>query len=156
MSTRCVIGIGCDDHGDQIAGLLVARRVAALAGGDPVVHESTGSPADLVAAWTGCGEVVVVEAMPGVVPGTIERCRPHPRPTASGCSPTRLSPELREALALGPLPGQLVVVTIAATRFASNAGVSPEVARAAREVADLLVAGCGAGAGSSPRLLTAV
>ena len=31
MSTHSVIGIGCDDHGDQIAGLLVARRVAALA-----------------------------------------------------------------------------------------------------------------------------
>jgi len=141
VNTRCVIGIGCDDHGDQIAGLLVARRIAALGPGDVAVHESTGAPEQLVAAWTGAGETIVVEAMPGAVPGTVSRCQPHPRPVAGGCSPTRLSPDLREALALGPLPERVTVITIAAQRFSSCAGVSPEVALAAHRVASIIVDG---------------
>jgi len=141
VNTRCVIGIGCDDHGDQIAGLLVARRIAALGPGDVAVRESTGAPEQLVAAWTGAGETVVVEAMPGAVPGTVSRCQPHPRPVAGGCSPTRLSPDLREALALGPLPERVTVITIAAQRFSSCAGVSPEVALAAHRVASIIVDG---------------
>lgn len=139
MSTRCVIGIGCDDHGDQIAGLLVARRVAALAAGAIAVHESTGAPADLVAAWKGASEAIVVEAMPGAIPGTVARCQPHPRPLAAACSPTRLSPELREALAIGPLPDRVTVITIAAQQFAPSAGVSPEVAQAAHRIAESIV-----------------
>lgn len=141
MNARCVIGIGCDDHGDQIAGLLVARRIAALAPGDVTVHECTGAPEQLVAAWDGAGETVVVEAMPGPVPGAVSRCQPHPRPLAGGCSPTRLSPDLREALALGPLPERVTVITIAAQRFASSAGVSPEVARSAQRVASTILDG---------------
>lgn len=140
MSTRCVIGIGCDDHGDQIAGLLVARRIAALAPGDVVVYESTGAPGDVVAAWADASEAVVVEAMPGAVAGTVSRCRPHPRQTGGRCSSTRLSPELREALAMGPLPTRVTVITIAAQRFATNAGVSPDVAAAAHRVAADIVA----------------
>jgi hydrogenase maturation protease len=139
VNTRCVIGIGCDDHGDQVAGLLVARRIAALGPDDVAVHESTGAPGQLIAAWIGAGETVVVEAMPGAVPGAVSRCQPHPRPLAGGCSPTRLSPDLREALALGPLPERVTVITIAAQRFASCAGVSPEVAVAAHRVASMIV-----------------
>lgn len=139
MNARCVIGIGCDDHGDQIAGLLVARRIAAIAPDDVTVHECSGAPEQLVAAWKGAGETVVVEAMPGPVPGVVSRCQPHPRPLAGGCSPTRLSPDLREALALGPLPEQVTVVTIAAQRFASSAGVSPEVALSAHRVASAIL-----------------
>jgi len=141
VNARCVIGIGCDDHGDQIAGLLVARRIAAVAPGDVTVHECSGAPEQLVAAWDGAGETVVVEAMPGAVPGVVSRCQPHPRPLAGGCSPTRLSPDLREALALGPLPERVTVITIAAQRFASSAGVSPEVARSAHRVASTILDG---------------
>lgn len=140
MRAVTVIGIGCDDHGDQVAGLLVARIVAARAGDAIAVRESCGAPAELIAAWRDAADVTVVEAMPGVRPGAIDRCQPHPRPLAFGCSPTRLSPELREALALGPLPARLTVVTIEAQRFARAAGVSPEVAEAARLVADTLLA----------------
>jgi hypothetical protein len=103
------------------------------------VHECSGAPEQLVAAWQGAGETVVVEAMPGPVPGVVSRCQPHPRPLAGGCSPTRLSPDLREALALGPLPERVTVITIAAQRFASSAGVSPEVALSAHRVASAIL-----------------
>ncbi len=139
MNTRCVIGIGCDDHGDQIAGLLVARRIAAAAPAGVTVIESGGAPDDLIAAWADAEDVTVVEAMPGDAPGDTARCQPHPRPLTSTCSPTRLSPELREALGRGPLPTRLTVITIAAQRFTASAGVSPEVAAAARRVASGLL-----------------
>lgn len=140
MNARRVIGIGCDDHGDQVAGLLVARRVAAEAPDGVTVVESCGAPAELTEAWRHADEVTVVEAMPGAVAGTIDTCQPHPRPSAFGCSPTRLSPEVREALATGQLPTRITVVTIAAQRFSRNAGVSPEVAYAAHRVATGLLA----------------
>ncbi len=146
MNTRCVIGIGCDDHGDQIAGLLVARRVAAVAPEGLRVIESTGAPDALAAAWAGAGDVTVVEAMPGAEPGVVARCQSHPRPRAFGCSSIRLSPELREAFGCGPLPARLTVITIAAQRFAANAGVSPEVAAAAHRVANDLLDELRAGA----------
>lgn len=147
MKTRRVIGIGCDDHGDQVAGLLVARCVAASAPATVAVIESCGAPDELIAAWSDAREVTIVEAMPGAVPGDIARCQPHPRPLAFGCSPTRLSPEVREALASGPLPERVTVVTIAAQRFSRNAGVSPEVVDAARRVATEILAELGAGLG---------
>ncbi|CAN5918239.1 hypothetical protein BH23ACT10_BH23ACT10_01900 [soil metagenome] len=139
MNTHCVIGIGCDDHGDQVAGLLVARRVAAIGPAAITVVESCGAPGELIAAWSTAHEATIVEAMPGAVPGDVARCQPHPRPVAFGCSPTRLSPELREALASGPLPERLTVITIAAQRFSRSAGVGPEVAAAARQVADQII-----------------
>ncbi|MBW3606057.1 MAG: hypothetical protein KY460_14385 [Actinobacteria bacterium] len=145
MNPRRVIGIGCDDHGDQVAGLLVARVVAAAAPDDVTVVESCGAPAELIDAWCDADEVTVVEAMPGAVAGTVATCQPHPRPLAFGCSPTRLSPEVREALASGPLPTRITVITIAAQRFSRNAGVSPDVAHAAHGVATGLLADLGAG-----------
>lgn len=140
MDTRCVIGIGCDDHGDQIAGLLVARTVERTAPGWFTAVESSGAPAELIAAWSGVDSAVIVEAMPGGEPGTIRRCRPHPREVGLGCSSARLSPRLREALALGPLPREVTVVTIAAQSFVRNAGVTPAVATAIAEVADMILA----------------
>lgn len=151
MNKHVVIGIGCDDHGDQIAGLLVARCVRANAPAAVAVIESTGAPDELVAAWTGAHHATVVEAMPGAVLGDVARCEPHPRPLAFGCSPTRLSPELREALASGPLPRRVTVVTIAAQRFTQSSGVSPEVAAAAHLVATDILHELGADAWSSDR-----
>jgi hydrogenase maturation protease len=147
VNTRCVIGIGCDDHGDQIAGLLVARAVRRCAPEHFIAIESSGAPAELIAAWSGVDTAVVVEAMPGGAPGTVRRCQPHPRDAAFGCSSTRLSPRLREALALGPLPAEVMAITIAAESFVRNAPVTPAVAAAAEEVADMIL-----GAGLTPAL----
>jgi hydrogenase maturation protease len=140
VNTRCVIGIGCDDHGDQIAGLLVARMVQRMAAQWVRVVESVGAPAELIAAWSGAGSAVVIEAMPGDEPGVIQRCQPHPRQPGHGCSSARLSPRLREALALGPLPDRVTVVTIAGRCFVRDAPVTPSVASAAAQVADSILA----------------
>jgi hydrogenase maturation protease len=139
VDTRCVIGIGCDDHGDQIAGLLVARAVRRFAPEEFIAIESSGAPAEMIAAWAGADSAVVVEAMPGGPPGTVRRCQPHPRELAFGCSSTRLSPRLREALALGPLPDEVTAVTIAAESFVQNAPVTPAVMAAVEEVAGMIL-----------------
>jgi hydrogenase maturation protease len=141
VNTRCVIGIGCDDHGDQIAGLLVARLVQCVAGDRLHVVESSGAPAELIAGWSSADTAVIVEAMPGDEPGLVQRCQPHPRVAGAGCSSARLSPRLREALALGPLPGHVTVVTIAGQCFARDATVTPAVAGAVERVADGILAG---------------
>ncbi|HSK96771.1 MAG TPA: hypothetical protein VK891_09160 [Euzebyales bacterium] len=141
MDTRCVIGIGCDDHGDQVAGLLVARMVRRIAPEWFHVVESVGAPAELIAAWSGARSAVVIEAMPGDEPGVVRRCQPHPRQAGyDGCSSARLSPRLREALSLGPLPDLVTVVTIAGRCFVRDAPVTPSVAGAAAQVADSIVA----------------
>jgi len=140
VNTRCVIGIGCDDHGDQIAGLLVARMVQRIAPEELRVVESVGAPAELTSAWRDAADAVVVEAMPGDEPGEIQWCQPHPRQPARGCSSARLSPRLREALALGPLPERIRVVTIAGRCFAPDAPITPSVAGAAARVADTILA----------------
>lgn len=135
MNTRCVIGIGCDDHGDQIAGLLVARTVAEQSNGAITAVESSGAPQHLVRSWCGCDTVVVVEAMPGDQPGAVHHSVPHPRRPRVGDSSARLSTRLREALALGPLPDRVTVVTIEGQCFAPNAPATPAVACAASQVA---------------------
>jgi hydrogenase maturation protease len=140
VNTRCVIGIGCDDHGDQIAGLLVARMVRRIAPEEFHIVESIGSPAALIAAWTGALSAVVIEAMPGDEPGVVRHCQPHPLQPGGGCSSTRVSPPLREALALGPLPEQVTVITIGGRCFAKDAPVTPSVARAAAQIADGILA----------------
>jgi hydrogenase maturation protease len=139
VNTRCVIGIGCDDHGDQVAGLLVARMVRRIAPDGFHVVESVGAPAELIAAWSGARSAVVIEAMPGDEPGVVRRCQPHPLEPGKGCSSTRVSPRLREALALGPLPDQVTVITIGGRCFAQDAPVTPSVARAAAQVADAML-----------------
>lgn len=139
MNTRCVIGIGCDDHGDQIAGLLVARAVAERSYGDIVVVESSGAPQHLARAWSGHDSVVIVEAMPGTCPGTVHTSYPHPRMHSGDDPSARLSSRLREALALRPLPERVIVITIEAQWFMPNAPATPQIVEAAGRVAERIV-----------------
>jgi hydrogenase maturation protease len=140
MREPCVIGIGCDDHGDQIAGLLVVRAIAAAAPGALALHESSGAPAELIAAWRNASHATVVEAMPGDQPGEVRQCDPLSRARVSGCLSARVSPRLREALALGPLPPRITVITIDAQCFVAGAPVSYVVASAADGVAAAILA----------------
>lgn len=140
MRTCSVIGIGCDDHGDQIAGLLVARQIAHAAREGFRGVESSGAPAELIGAWRDVDRAVIVEAMPGEVPGMVQHCQPHPLRVSAGCSLAALSPRVRQALALGPLPSEVFAYTIAAQSFAPNATVTPLVAAAVKQVADLILA----------------
>lgn len=140
MNPPCVIGIGCDDHGDQIAGLLVARAVAATAVVPIAVHESSGAPGDMIAAWSGAVEAIVIEAMPEEVAGVVRRCVVRPRTPSDGhCASIRLSSRLRDALGQGPLPPRITIITIGGSCFVRDALASPAVVAAAAQVADGIV-----------------
>lgn len=158
MHSVSVIGVGCDDHGDQVAGLLVARSVAeqsgALAGATErfdaagtvarsaavSVHETLGAPADLLAAWSDCDRVIVVEAMPEDAAGVVRRCEPFPRGSGPDRWSIALPPRLRRTLELGPAPHRLTVVTISGVVFARHAAPSVPVLFAAERVAAEIVA----------------
>ena len=97
-----MIGVGNEWRGDDAVGLVVARRLAAL---DPTLRVTAhgGEPVDLIDAWTGQDEVILVDAVEsGARPGTIHRSRPRSATRAG--APGRGSTHalgVAEAVALG-------------------------------------------------------
>ena len=123
-----VIGIGNEWRSDDAAGLVVARRLAALA---PAlrVAEREGEPVDLIDTWADQDEVILVDAVEsGARPGTIHRIDAVGSSLADG--PPRASTHalsVAEAIelgrVLGRLPRRLLVFGIEGRSFA--AGVEP-------------------------------
>jgi hydrogenase maturation protease len=134
-----VIGVGNEWRSDDAAGLVVARRLAAL---EPTLRVAAhgGEPVDLIHEWTGEDEVILVDAVDsGAAPGTIHRFDAAEPGLASG--PSRGSTHalgVAEAIALGRalgrLPGRLLLFGIEGGRFEAGASLSPEVERAAEEL----------------------
>jgi hydrogenase maturation protease len=131
-AARLIIGVGHPDRGDDAAGLAAARRLGGI--------EMSGEPLDLIAAWEGAGEVVLIDAVvTGAPPGTIHRWDALSTPLARGT--LRFSthafgvPEAIElARALGRLPRRLSIWGIEAAQFEPGAGLSPEVAAAVEQL----------------------
>ena len=128
-----VIGVGNSWRGDDAAGLAVARRTGGL--------EHEGDCTRLLDAWSGCDDVVVVDAASsGSAPGTVHRLDPvaRPLPAALLCSSTHAFgvPEAVElARALDRLPRRLRVYAIEGESFAAGAALTPAVERAVGAVA---------------------
>ena len=146
--TVSVIGVGRCDRGDAAAGLLVADIVARRLG-DQVVTGTPTSTAELAAMWGSHDTVVVVTAVRSDDrPGSVRRSEPldHDQPVRHADLLHGI--DLAGAVTLGRvhdrLPRVLVVYTIEGQRFTQRAGVFPEVAAAAHEVAGRIVAEVGA------------
>jgi hydrogenase maturation protease len=135
-----VVGVGNDMRGDDAAGLVVARRLRALAPEADVIERS-GEPAELLDALDDGGEgVVLVDAVfSGAPPGEIHRLDASEvaLPFAGGASThgLGLAETIELGRALGRLPPQLLVYGIEGGAFELGAPLSPEVARAAATVA---------------------
>jgi hydrogenase maturation protease len=143
-SPRVVIGVGNEWRGDDAAGLLVVRRLRALAPGGTRVVEEQGEPVTLIDEWSGSEEAIVVDAVSsGAACGTIHRLaatdRRLPAELFRGSTHAFGVAEAVElARALNRLPRRLVVLGIEGGRFAAGAGLSPQVERAIeRLVAEL-------------------
>ena len=146
-----VIGIGNAWRSDDAAGLVVARRLAALA---PAlrVAEREGEPVDLIDTWADQDEVILVDAVEsGARPGTIHRIDAAERGLAD--APPRGSTHalsVAEAIdlgrVLGRLPRRLLVFGIEGRSFAAGGCLSPDVERAAeclaQELRARLLPGC--------------
>ena len=136
-----VIGVGNEFRRDDGAGPAV---IASLRGRVPPGVElvlTDGEPARLIEAWTGATLAVVVDAVRADPPrpGQLHRFELD-RPLA-GTTPTAsshgfgLDDAVRLALALGRMPGRLVVHAIEAADLSQGPGLTPLVAAAVGDVA---------------------
>ena len=137
MSSLLVVGVGNDLRGDDAAGLLAVRRLAALGPSDIDVVEHAGDPAALAEAMSGRDEVVVIDAVSsGDEAGAVLELTAEAGVLRGPASSHGLG--LGEALALVGLTGAspaVRVIGIAGRRFELGAPPSPAVIRAAGAVA---------------------
>jgi hydrogenase maturation protease len=142
---RVLIGVGNPYAGDDGAGRAVARRLIDRKDCAFEVRECAGEATSLMSAWTGCDDVVLVDACrgagpPGSVhrigPGELDRlaCLQHASTHSLG-----VAAAIGLARALGTLPGRLVIHAIEAGHASDGEGLSPEVDRAVDEVVALVM-----------------
>lgn len=133
-----IIGIGNPDRSDDAAGLLVARRLWELG---VEAQEFTGDPLELIDAWLGPREVILIDTVvTGAAPGTITvwDAGKSPLPPDRFCCSTHafgLAEAVEIARGLGPLPEQLLIYGIEGANFEIGGSVSPEVGAAVEWVA---------------------
>jgi hydrogenase maturation protease len=133
--SRVVVGVGHPARGDDAAGLEVARLVRA--GG-----VMAASPIELLTAWEGADEAIVVDAArSGAVPGTVHRfdATAGPLPTGLLAASTHaigLAEVVELARVLGRLPKRLVVFGIEVADVAPGQPLSPSVAHAVQRIVE--------------------
>jgi hydrogenase maturation protease len=136
MTPPLVIGLGNEMRGDDAAGLLAARRLAAAALPGVRVAEHPGDAASLAAVLAGERRVVVIDAVTGGAPGSVRELTPAALAGGGGWGSHGLG--LAEAIALSAALGgapQVRVIGIGGRRFGLGQEPSPEVVRAAALVA---------------------
>lgn len=139
-----VIGIGNLDRGDDAAGVLVARRVRALAiRRDVRVTELIGDQLELLDTWIGAQTVYVIDAVRSGGPaGTVYRFDEGQsvavRFRHRGTHAISLADVIELARALGRLPDRLVGFGIEGASFEPGAPLSPVVADAVETVTNLI------------------
>jgi hydrogenase maturation protease len=142
---RLVIGVGNPDRGDDGAGRAVARRLLARAPRGLDVRECSGEATQLMGAWAGFDDVVVVDACRGAgPPGSVHRIAPdeveriatlrHASTHSLG-----VAAAIGLARALGRLPSRLVVYAIEARPGHDGDELSPEVQQAADGMTERLL-----------------
>jgi hydrogenase maturation protease len=145
MTRRLVIGIGNPERGDDGAGRAVARRLAVRCDDSLETRECGGEATELMDAWAGADDVVLVDACRGAGPpgsihsfgagdvlhvATLRHASTHSMGVAAGIGLAR---------ALGSLPKHLVVYAIEAGATDEGEGLSPEVDRGVQEVVSLVM-----------------
>jgi hydrogenase maturation protease len=136
-----ILGCGNLDRSDDGAGLLVARRLRQL-GVD--VREHSGETLALIEAWSGCAEVVVVDAIvSGAPPGAITVWDAQAAPLAvrrfrSSTHAFGVADTVELARVLDRLPPRLIVYAIEGIRFDHGGAPSLEVSEAIERLAQEL------------------
>ncbi len=145
MSETLVIGVGNACRGDDGAGIVAARKLAAQRLPGVRVMEMNGEGTSLVEAWKDVPSVLLVDAVSsGAVPGTIHRFEAQAGPLPTGLEHRSshsfgVAEAVEVARALGRLPPRLVIYGIEGSLFNSGQGLSPKVERAVGEVVGHLV-----------------
>jgi hydrogenase maturation protease len=137
-----IIGCGNRQRSDDGAGILVAERLRELG---IEAETRSGEAADLIEAWKGADDVIVVDAVvTGAPVGTVRSWDAHQplisvRTTASTHG-FGVAEAIELAHVLRCLPARLQVYGIEGRRFEPGAEISPEVQRAIEEVARRIIA----------------
>lgn len=150
--TALVIGIGNRERGDDGAGPFVVaclgqRRLPGI-----TTLCLQGDPAELLAAWEGQQQVVIVDACAsGAAPGTVHcfNAATTPLPEGFGAVSTHgfgLGAAVELARAMGCLPPMLTVYGIEAASFDAGAPLSQPVKAAAETLAQKITHSIGEGA----------
>jgi hydrogenase maturation protease len=140
VTRRLVIGLGNPDRGDDGAGRVVARLLAARGDGGLVVRESSGEATSLMNAWAGFDDVTLVDACRGAgPPGSVHRIEADEAERVAtlrhaSSHSLGVSAAIGLGRALGTLPPQLVIYAIEARQTRDGEGLSPEVDRAVRQL----------------------
>jgi hydrogenase maturation protease len=144
LSTILVVGVGNELRGDDVAGLLVVRKLQNLNLPDVQVIESTGDGAELINEWTGFNVVFVVDATiaAGRV-GKVHRFEGHRQLLPGsffGISTHSfgLADAIELSRRLGRLPRELIVYGIEGESFGIGQAVSPAVAASIQAVSETL------------------
>jgi hydrogenase maturation protease len=143
-----VVGLGNPDRGDDGIGPMVARALAGRLPADVAIHTLSGDVLSLLSEWEGFDALVCVDAAapaPMAAPGRIHRLD-----LADADLPREVSFTsshgfgLAEAIALGralqSAPQDIIVYAVEGKQFEGGAAVTPEVAAAAADAADCIVA----------------
>ncbi|MFZ4794288.1 MAG: hydrogenase maturation protease [Blastocatellia bacterium] len=158
-SRTLVIGVGNPLRGDDAAGVLVARRLAALAGlaitapiaipiAIPVeipveIIEASGEGAALIDCWAGYDRVILIDAVQSTgaagQPGRVHRFDVVGQPLPSdffhySTHAFSVAEAVELARVLGLLPSVMVVIGITGESFAPGSLLSPAVEEAVASV----------------------
>jgi hydrogenase maturation protease len=137
-----IIGCGNRQRSDDAAGILVAERLRKLG---LEADTRLGEAAELIEAWNGADDVIVVDAVvTGAPVGTVQAWDGHQPLTKvrAGASTHCLgvAEAIELARVLDRLPKRLRVYGIEGRRFEPGAQISPEVQRAVEEVVRRIIA----------------
>jgi hydrogenase maturation protease len=137
-----VIGIGNPFRQDDGVGHVVADEVAKRRIPGVQVITAIGEPGEILDAWRDVPRAVVVDAAvwEGMTPGRIERWIPGEVEASGVVSSHTLGVAQTFALAqaLGQVPGELVVFSIAVAEVGHGVGLTPQVAAAVPVVVDAI------------------
>jgi len=135
-----IIVCGNRQRGDDAAGILVAERLRALG---IAAEACSGEVSDLIEAWTGADDVIVIDAVVSAAPaGAVHVWDGQRLPTfATSAGSTHglgVAQAIKLARALNRLPSRLLVYGIEGKNFEMGSEVSPEVERGVEEVVQRL------------------
>jgi hydrogenase maturation protease len=141
-----VVGLGNPDRGDDGIGAIVARRLMGRLPSHVAIMVRSGDILSLIEDWGSFDALICADATaPMGAPGRIHRIDLETGALPNNISPTSshslgIADAIALARALNRAPQDIIVYAIEGCCFSGGAPVTPQVATAAGEVADRIIA----------------